>query len=330
MSKLLYLICSHNNPDQVKRLVYCLKNGDPDSLIFIHHDSSSSLLDKAYFSSLKDIYFIDDYVRVEWGDFSMVGMMLHCLKKIHSLTMKFDWLFLLSGQDYPVKPLREIKEFYEVSTYDAYLLYDKVLTSKYWHKYEGFNRYYFNYFKIPKFKYWHKIPETLRLKGRKLRNIFNEIQPFLRIKPLPRKLNTRVGIRKQYNIFNNDFECYGGAQWFTINKNAYDYIISYVDSNPSYVDYFRFTLIPDEAFFHTILLNNNKLNICNDYKRFISWSRSDAAHPDTLTSTDFSSIILSDRHFARKFDVNVDTKVLDMLDEHIGNNNVSTGNNGTC
>ena len=61
-----------------------------------------------------------------------------------------------------------------------------------------------------------------------------------------------------------------------------------------------------------------KSEVVNEYKRYIEWKNKDDAHPAILTSEDFPKILNSGMWFARKFDMNVDSKILDMIDKSIG------------
>jgi hypothetical protein len=53
----------------------------------------------------------------------------------------------------------------------------------------------------------------------------------------------------------------------------------------------------------------------HDHRRFARFSRPGAPHPDTLTSADLDAALASGADFARKFDAEVDSEVLDRLDE---------------
>jgi len=66
-------------------------------------------------------------------------------------------------------------------------------------------------------------------------------------------------------------------------------------------------------------MNNPELKIRNDNMRYIRWSGPKVPHPDTLGAGDYDHIISSKKHFARKFDINVDAEILGLLDQHILN-----------
>jgi hypothetical protein len=71
-----------------------------------------------------------------------------------------------------------------------------------------------------------------------------------------------------------------------------------------------------ESFFHTVLLNTPDLSASLDNRRYIVWAR-DAAHPKLLQLEDLDGMLASGQHFARKFDLEVDSTVLDELDRRL-------------
>jgi hypothetical protein len=67
-----------------------------------------------------------------------------------------------------------------------------------------------------------------------------------------------------------------------------------------------------------ILVNSRLFNLCNDSKRYFDFSQSRNGRPATLTINDYNTIKQSDAHFARKFDICKDSRILDLLDQEIG------------
>ncbi len=49
---------------------------------------------------------------------------------------------------------------------------------------------------------------------------------------------------------------YGGSTWWALSRDAVAYILQFVQDRPRVVNFFKNTLIPDEAFFQTILGNS--------------------------------------------------------------------------
>lgn len=55
----------------------------------------------------------------------------------------------------------------------------------------------------------------------------------------------------------------------------------------------------------------------NDDLRFINWKDVDAGSPAVLVKNDFESLASSSKLFARKFDMNIDAEILDMIDREV-------------
>ncbi len=112
--------------------------------------------------------------------------------------------------------------------------------------------------------------------------------------------------------FNNLPELKKGTNWVTLTEKAIKHICNYVDKNKSYYDSFKYSLIADEIFFHTII--NDSEFLANVYKndqvrsecfRYIDWSTG-PDYPRKLDESDTSSMRESEMLFARKIKESVD------------------------
>ena len=85
-------------------------------------------------------------------------------------------------------------------------------------------------------------------------------------------------------------------------------------------NFYRNTLIADESFFQTVLMNSsfNEV-IVNDDKRAIIWIPDGdiKLRPKTLTVTDLDYLMEGNNLFARKFDEEVDGAILDILENSL-------------
>lgn len=82
-------------------------------------------------------------------------------------------------------------------------------------------------------------------------------------------------------------------------------------------DYYSNTLIPDESFFQTVLMNTSfNETIVNDDKRTIIWVPEGRIklRPKTLTNNDLAFLLNNNDLFARKFDDSVDGEIINSLD----------------
>jgi hypothetical protein len=321
MTKILYLIASHTNPDQVVRLVQAIKTGSPESQVLIHHDYSSSNLSSTAFEQMSNVHVLEDYVPVRWGDFSMIRMELHCINWLMTHSVEFDWLIFLSGQDYPIQPIKKIEQFLENTKHDGLMEYflaeeppeEPIEGGLIWDKNTGVERFFYRYYKLPS-------PSILKKVIFRLARIINGRQPLICL--ISDRNGVQLGIRCFSTPFTSEFQCYAGSQWHTLSYRCIQYIHDFVQRNPAFVKYYENTLIPDESFFQTILLNEPKLKILNDNKRYISWTPQ--CSPALLGVEDFNCLMASNKHFARKFNSKVDAQVLALLDQHLQVNSEQT------
>ncbi|MEF2968079.1 beta-1,6-N-acetylglucosaminyltransferase [Paenibacillus sp. M1] len=130
-----------------------------------------------------------------------------------------------------------------------------------------------------------------------------------------------MGKRKPFEeYFAPHIEPHYGSQWKMITRSFAEYATtSYLSFDMQ--DYFRYTLIPDEAFFQTLILNSDfKTTHINNYHRFINMEEYEHAlyRPAIITMDYLYSLFNSDALFARKFDESVDSKVLDFIEHTLG------------
>ncbi|MCC5616974.1 hypothetical protein LC605_18200 [Nostoc sp. CHAB 5836] len=69
----------------------------------------------------------------------------------------------------------------------------------------------------------------------------------------------------------------------------------------------------DESYFQTILAHAPNLKLKNDRRRYIDWSTG-GPHPKVLLMEDLPNLLASSAHFARKFDIDRDSNILNELD----------------
>lgn len=112
-----------------------------------------------------------------------------------------------------------------------------------------------------------------------------------------------------------NLELYKGSMWFCLNKKHVDCILKYLKDKPDLLRFFKHTLIPDELLFQTILLNSPlKDTVVNDDLRYIDWSKKGVPLPAILTVNDADNLLNSAKLFARKFDIELDEAVLNLID----------------
>jgi hypothetical protein len=280
-ARIAYIILAHRAPWQLHRLVQRLRG--PGVHFVLHLDANSSgpewdLLTNELTGP--DVLWAPR-VTCRWGDFSLVHATLGCLKALNNLDTDFDFVTLLSGQDYPVKPRSFFSEY---------------LASR-----RGQCLMFIYPFPFPDWVNggYHRLPTwRIPLPG-KPRRI------------LPPQL---VGFRHKKLPFG--YHPFGGSQWWCLPGEAVQYVHEFVEAHPVFVHYFRQAMIPDEMFFHTILGNSHfEIDPGSNNITYAKWRG--GPNPIVLTAADLDEITDSDYLFARKFDINEDPELLDRIDTEL-------------
>jgi hypothetical protein len=313
-----YYMQTHTNPSQIARLVELIKEGSPESVVLIDHDASRAPLDASRFQDISDVYVLNSHGG--YGDFSHLERYFAAVDWLDTHGVRFDWLQSMTGQDYPLRPIADIERVIIESCVDGYLLYAPVFPERTpsnadWGAAPQY-RLCSPFDAAMRYDYRHRwIGRPTRAKQRWLRPvmILNLIQPWVRV-----SLGfSTVGLRRKNTIFDSDFVCYGGWFFCALSAHCVRYVREFVRENPDVVAHFRTMAAPEEVFFQTVLVNSGKFRFVPDAKYYIDWTGSRNNHSKTLDMTDLPSILSSGAHWARKFDINFDSTILDALDRDV-------------
>ena len=274
--RIAYIISAYKRLNQVSRLVRRLHTDA--AFFFIHVDRKTDDRDCAALTAgLQDVpavHFLERHA-CHWGGFGHVRATLKGIDALEQSRSAFDYVILLTGQDYPIKSNDDIESFFRSASGKSFMGFS-ALPSNSWSPRGGLDR----------IEYRH-----LRLYGRHLRS------------PLRRPFPT--GLRP-----------YGGGAYWCLSRACIEYVVRFVAERPDVVAFFRSVDIPDELFFQTIVLNSElRDTVVNDNLRYIDWTR--GRRPAILGTDDFEALRASPKLFARKFDVEQDENVLDLVDRHL-------------
>ena len=118
---------------------------------------------------------------------------------------------------------------------------------------------------------------------------------------------------------------YIGTQWKIVSRRFCDFVC-HDPSVERYKAFYRNTFIADEGFFQTVIMNTAAHGeVVNDDKRMIDWIPDGdiKLRPRTFTTVDAVSLTTSADLFARKFDAEVDSEILDILEAHLRTQDVA-------
>jgi Core-2/I-Branching enzyme len=284
----VFLVLSHKEPALVERLLARL--GETETAVTVlHHDAKSRHIPGLPATGRAKL--VPNPASSGWGGMEIVQATLRCMRWIRDEIPDFSWIVLISGQDYPVAAPREIESELLVSPADAFLSWEFVppfVSRRSTDWQRGTSHRY----------YWHLFPGTHR--------------PI----PIPRLPAYFDGVG-----------LHAGSQWWNLDRRAVNLILDDTAMLNHLTRRFRSVLLPDEAFFQTMLLNSpTDLNLVCRPRRFYRFVKAGgAAHPETLTIEDLDEIRASGAFFARKVDLRASAELLDRLDsEHAGFSSTGT------
>ncbi len=228
---------------------------------------------------LPNVRLIANRVHVRWGAYSMVQATLNGFNQILHSGQSFDYINLLSGQDYPLKDNEHLHWFLQENMGKLFMEFYPV--KDVWQEaLPRIEKYHFANYAFP-FRY-------------KAERLVNALLP---ARTMPRNL---IAV--------------GRSQWFTIPQSAVKYIVDYVKKYPEVSSFFKLSWAPDEMMFQTILYNSVfREKMENNNLRYIDWTEGKPS-PKTFTTADADTLLNSGCFYARKLNADVDTAIFDKLD----------------
>ncbi len=275
--KIAYLIIAHTDPKQCSNLISALDS--ECAHFFVHVDKKVEL--RPFLENIRTtkshLVYVKERNEVYWGGYSVVRATIKLISNAVNSGIRFHKYVLMSGVDYPIKSCSYIqnKLFRDDKDYIDFF----TLPGLCWESQRGgldrIRFYHFNDYKLTN-------PRSKLLIGRMVGGISKKYGEYF-----PRK------IPRGWTI-------YGGHQFWALSHSSVQYILESIEKYPEIVRFFKWTYVPDESFFQTILLNSDRRdNLVNDHLRFVLWERED---PAVFVDEDYDSIVQSKALFARKFD----------------------------
>jgi hypothetical protein len=298
----VYLIQSHDALPQLRRLVGFLQAPAGDRRIVVVHDGSRHPITRAELPAGDDVTLVQRREPVRRGEFSCLEPWLDTASQLIREDRPFDWLVYLSGRDYPVRPVAEIESSLAATPEDGLLRHWAFdAPDNPWGPRRTHRRYGFRY---------RRLPEGLRAPLKLAR-------PLLRLagRELSLTYGVHLGTPAQPPLFGPSFRGYGGVQWHSLRRAAVEYVVDFTRSRPAIVETFRRTLVPDEVYVQTVLLNAGRFTFRNDSRRYADTHERPGGHCRTLTDADFDELTSGKYDFARKFDPVESARLLRRLEE---------------
>jgi hypothetical protein len=279
--RIAHLIMAHREPAQLDRLLGALAHRQANC--YVHLDQKTDPSAYAFLRERPRVRFLSRRVAINWGGYSLVEALLTSLREILAHPAKYEFINVLSGQDYPLQSAEQIHTFLEEHRGLSFVEAEPMGTP-WWEANCG------------RLERYHLTDS--RLPGRyAVQRLLNTVLP-RRHFPLP-----------GYTVYGGNMSC-----WYTLSRAAAEYLVAFFDQHPVLARFGRLSWGSDEFLVMTVLYNSPlRDSLRNDSLRYIDW-RDGGARPRTLTSADLPALLASGKLWARKFDLGTDTAVLDELD----------------
>lgn len=266
-----FLLMAHGNWELLTKLI--VKLDHPDNDIFLHIDKKVSfpedikkaLEESVHYSKLTFV----KRIRINWGGYSQINSELSLFEAAYDLH-KYDYYHIMSGVDFPIKPMENIHRFFEENNGCEFVddEPDEWTDKTVW-----------------QFRYYHPLQELVgRKNSRKYPSFFIEfyllkIQQLLKIDR--RKKHPEIHFKRAPN-------------WVSVTNDFVSYILS---QKGQIRKWFRWTKCSDEMFVPTLLFNSKFVEKQRPCMRLIDWTR---GLPYTFTINEIDEITKSNCLFVRK------------------------------
>ena len=279
--KLALLIMAHKDIELTNRLLSVVSNPHVD--VYLHVDKKC---DDSFRNSLKgDFYLIprENSEDIQWG-FS--GGIRAEEKLLRTAFSKGDYshFALISAQDYPLRDMTELLDFLGDNPNRDFIdiiQNDETFQSRY--------LLYWPDFLIGREKWQRPIRGFYKTIGMALPFIQRKVKPASRL--------------------------YCGSQWWVLRASVVKWMLHELENRDRWISFYSHSLNPDEGLFQTLYMASPFKNDRDSILTYIDWSEHGSS-PKTLDVSDLDAMRESGKFFARKFDLAVDSSVLDFLPFH--------------
>jgi hypothetical protein len=274
--KIAHLILTHKNPQQLQRLLNALEH--PSFDFYIHVDKKTDLQQFLHLEQRDRVYFVQQRVKIYWAGYGTIQATINGLKQL--LPKNYDYVNVISGQDFPLKTAEEIYNHLSRNKGTEYMTCE--IVGGEWPEAKV------------RMTHYHLI--NWRIPGKHRLEVWAN-------KFLPRR------------NFPFPFTIVGRANWFTITSGAAQYILDFLERHPKIVRFFKYSWGADEIIFSTILYNSPFRDKIQPNLVYVDWRGQTNGHPKLLGVDDVDEMINSGKFFARKLDMEKDEAVFTALEE---------------
>lgn len=282
------MIMAHANYEGLRQLIKLLDDEEID--IFLHINLMSTDWENDVVDGLTRFsrVILVPRVKVTYCNYSQV----EAIKSLLTSALKghYDYYHMISGADLPLHQMNYFKSFFEINRGKVFVNFD----SKYDTAKAGY-RFFF--------------PNIIRKYTGLKQKVFLYAYKILLYIQKVLEVNLAKGFKGSIQK---------GADWWSITHTAAEYLLK---KEPEFKRYFRFTYCPSELLAQTILYNSQFKEQIYSFEnkpmaalREIDWQR---GTPYVWRNEDYDYLINSSCMFARKFDSEIDNRIITKIINHI-------------
>lgn len=286
-----YVILAHEQPNHLRRL--CEALDAPGARCVVHFDAASGPCPPLPANAAA----VPDPLHVNHGGFSLTQAIVKALRT--ALRDGFDYVFVMTGRDYPITPDRELLEFLADHPGQSFISFYPLVPGAPLYSHVA-QRYF--------------VDERMALPGW--------------TRPLTMNLERAGRVLLPPRRFPQGTVPFRGSAHSVLTRAAAAYVLDFLDTpdGERSLRFFRRTWGSDEMLVQTILLNSPLAGTCRYYDpdrwptrdnaanlHYIDWDPT-RENPAILDERDLEPMLASGRFFARKFDEVRSRALLDRID----------------
>lgn len=286
-----FLIVAHTKPEQLNLFIKQLLAYD-ESYVYIHIDAKNQAM-IADITKNERVEVLPNHINIRWGDYSQIEannyLIDYARKKRHH-----DFYSLHSGMDLAIRTVEQYALFLKETDLYAYYICSKL--PNHWQYGGGLARIAL---------YWPRL----------FRNRLSKHSPVRYLRSLYGRLYGASIIKGKK--LPDEYTLYGGADWFTIREDCVNDIFAFLSENEKFQNLFVHSLSGAEIYYVTIFETmKQKRTVCNrNSLRFVDHRTSNAKRnpgsPNICTMDYLPLLERTQSFFARKFDMDVDRKIVE-------------------
>lgn len=321
MTRCVYVVLSHRDWPQVRRLAGAILTSSPGARVIVMHDSRVEQFPDDVDDARIEV--VDHGLACDWGSWELVEAALQGFS-IARDRHDAQAVALISGQDYPTRSLRQWED--EVLSAPSWIGEARPLAyTPHWGNRRGegddrLTRYSHRWFispaeaMRPHLPTWLRWPRAINMLWDRARwALARWLEPAFGVRRVARGRGIHYGIRRRPNPFPAGQECWFGAQWIAVRRAELDHLLdSELVSGSSLRRLYRRSIIPDESALVTPL---GRLSPPADLPP-VTLHHWDAKVDSTVTFTvgHLEAIVASGSPFCRKVDPVLSAELMDALD----------------